>query len=82
MGLQKSLAFANRVHRHTGGFFSLQTLSSIILIMFTDFVMEKQIIIYYGNYVNWVYIILKSALQVAQASCFLPNCYCRFITQC
>ena len=33
--------------------------------MFTDLVMEKQMIIYCGNYVNWV--ILKSALQVAQA---------------
>ena len=42
---------------------------------FTDLVMEKQMIIYCRNYVNWV--ILKSALQ---AGCHLPNCYCRFIT--
>ena len=35
-------------------------------------------IIYCRNYVNWI--ILKSALQVAQAGCYLPNCYCRFVT--
>ena len=38
---------------------------------------EKQFITQCGNYVIWV--ILNSTLQIAQVSCFMPNCYRGFI---
>ena len=56
---------------------SLQTLSSIILITsrWRTWSWKGK---WSSTCINWV--ILKSAPQVAQASCFLRNCYCRFIT--
>ena len=65
---------------YTGGFFTLQTLSSIILIAshLYRFVHGKAKYHLMRKLRDWV--ILDSALQVTQVSCFfLSHCYGRFI---
>jgi len=61
-------------------FFSLQTLNSIILIALCLQNCAQKSNLSPNAEINVIWVILNSALQIAQVSCFLPNCYHGFNT--